>query len=117
MTGEEVIASTATPQTLSEWADRLRPGNSSMSLSGREARYFAERMLTLLTSCEARRKNELENVSWWDFIGAAERSEAYQQLASATQLLVALRPQDGSARTFGQIYLQLIRGQLDPDGC
>lgn len=114
MTGEEAVASTKTPETLDEWAETLRPGNSSNTLSSSEARFFAERMLTLLTSCDKRRENELENISWWDYIEAERMSEPYQQLAAVTQLLVALRPQDGSARTFGQIYLQLIRGQLDP---
>lgn len=113
-TGEEVITSTQTPQTIGEWRDAFRPGNSMNSLSGCEAAVFAERMLTLLTSCDVRRKEELENISWWDFIEADGMSDAYQQLATATQLLVALRPQDGSARSFGQIYFQLIRGQLDP---
>lgn len=113
-TGEETVTSTKTPQTIDEWVEKLRPGNSSNSLSGSEARFFAERMLTLLTSCDKRRENELENTSWWEYIEAERMSEAYQQLAAMTKLLVALRPQDGSARTFGQIYFQLVRGQLDP---
>nr|WP_233340500.1 FAD-dependent oxidoreductase [Haloprofundus sp. MHR1] len=113
-TGETAVASTKTPETIDEWIETLRPGNAANSLSGSEARFFAERMLTLLTSCDKRRVNELENISWWDYIEAERMSEAYQQLAAVTQLLVALRPQDGSARTFGQIYFQLIRAQLDP---
>ena len=113
-TGEEIVTSTRTPEMIGEWAELLQPGNGANSLSGQEARFFAERLLTLLTSCDARREDELENTSWWEFIQAEGMSESYRELASATQMLVALRPQDGSARTFGQIYLQLIRGQIDP---
>jgi uncharacterized protein with NAD-binding domain and iron-sulfur cluster len=32
-----------------------------------------------------------------------------------TQSMVAMRPQESSARTIGQIYYQLIRGRFDPD--
>ena len=112
--GDEVVASTETPTTVRGWAELLRPGKGPKSLSGHEARFFAERMLTFLTSCDARREEELEHTSWWEFIQAEDMSESYREMAAVTQLLVALRPQDGSARTFGRIYLQLIRGQIDP---
>ena len=37
VTGEEVVASTGTPETFEEWAQLLRPGNGANSLSGSEA--------------------------------------------------------------------------------
>jgi cell wall-associated NlpC family hydrolase len=49
-------------------------------------------------------------------IDGGELSPAYQKhLAASTQALVALRPEVGSARTVGTIYLQLLFGQFDPD--
>lgn len=112
-TGEEVVARTATPRTVGEWREALQPPTSE-GLPPREAAVLGERLLALLTSCDARREDDLEYRSWWEFVKADRLSPAYRKLAAVTQLLVALRPQDGSARTFGRIYLQLIRGQLDP---
>lgn len=112
ITDREVTQSTKTPRSVREWLEVLQPLGD---VSARDTRYFAERLFTFLTSCEVRRLNEYEQMSWWDFINASERSEPYRKhLAQATQALVALRPDRGSARTIGQIYVQLILGQVDP---
>lgn len=114
LTNEQVV-STETPQSLREWIETFQPSIAGNELSSRETRFFAGRLLTLLTSCEDRREEEFDAVSWWDFIEAETMSDRYKKrLGYGTQLLVALRPQDSSARTVGQIYLQLLRGQLDP---
>jgi len=112
--GPENTPSTRTPSTPREWVRALRPQIADDLDSG-EFRFFAGRLLTLLTSCTDRRAEEFDEVSWWEFIDAEYRSEAYKkQLGHSTQSLVALRPELGSARTIGSIYLQLLRGQLDP---
>lgn len=112
--GEEVTSSTRTPSSLQGWLASLRPPVSA-ELSRDDTRFFAERLLVLLTSCDRRRAEQWDEVSWWEFIDAPDRSAAYRQyLASGTQALVALRPEVASARTMGLIYLQLVRGQLDP---
>jgi len=111
--GEELTPSTETPSTLRGWLSTLRPAPDGVSTA--EAGFFARRLLTLLTSCEQRREEVYDDVSWWEFIGAENRSPAYRKhLGYSTQSLVALRPRVGSARTIGRIYLQLLRGQLDP---
>lgn len=113
MHGDEQIAEVGSPATIGEWLDRFRPGGGAMP--AREAAFFADRMLELLTSCERRRRGELDEVTWWEFIEADRMSEGYRgRLAEATQALVALQPQRASARTVGQVYFQLLRGQLDP---
>jgi uncharacterized protein with NAD-binding domain and iron-sulfur cluster len=112
---DEQIVSTETPRSPQEWIETVQPNIAGNELSLNEARFFAGRLLTLLTSCEERREDEFDDVSWWDFIDAETMSDTYKKsLGHGTQLLVALHPQDGSARTVGQIYLQLLRGQLDP---
>jgi len=112
--GPESTPSTSTPSTPREWLRALRPQIADDLESG-EFRFFAGRLLTLLTACEDRRAEAFDETSWWEFIDAEHRSEAYQkQLGHSTQSLVALRPELGSARTIGSIYLQLLRGQLDP---
>jgi uncharacterized protein with NAD-binding domain and iron-sulfur cluster len=114
-TGPETVASTETPSTPGEWIEMLQPQIAGPELSSSEVRHFSERLFAFMTSCEDRRNEEYEYQSWWDFINADDRSDAYRKhLAQATQALVALRPRKASARTMGQIYVQLLRGQLDP---
>ena len=113
--GPDRIAETRTPETVGGWLRALRPAFAE-DLPSKDVRFLLERLLYLLTACERRREEELDDVSWWEFIDADGRSPAFRdRLAYATQSLVALRPQLGSARTIGTIYLQLLFGQLDPN--
>jgi uncharacterized protein with NAD-binding domain and iron-sulfur cluster len=111
-----VTASTEQPSSPREWLDALQPQIAGGEVPRRELAHFMSRLAVLLTSCDERRENEFEHVSWWEFIDADEMSPAYRKhLAQSTQALVALRPEKGSARTVGAIYLQLLFGQLDPN--
>ncbi|WP_254521939.1 hydroxysqualene dehydroxylase [Natrinema caseinilyticum] len=113
-TGPGQIADTRTPDSVRGWLESLRPAFAE-ELPARDVRFLLERLLYLLTACEARREEELDDVSWWEFIDAENRSAEFRdRLAFAVQSLVALRPQVGSARTIGTVYLQLLFGQLDP---
>ncbi|SEW07056.1 hydroxysqualene dehydroxylase [Halobacterium jilantaiense] len=114
--GEGAVASTEKPSTPREWLDALQPQIAGGEVPRRELAHFVSRLAVLLTSCDERREQEFERQSWWDFIDADEMSPAYRKhLAQSTQALVALRPEVGSARTVGTIYLQLLFGQLDPN--
>ncbi|AGB37763.1 hydroxysqualene dehydroxylase [Natronococcus occultus] len=107
------VAETRSPDSLRGWLEALRPAFAE-DLPPEDVRFLLERLAYLLTACEQRRE-ELDDVSWWEFIDAENRSRAFQdRLAFATQSLVALRPEVGSARTIGTIYMQLLFGQLDP---
>ena len=66
--------------------------------------------MTLLTSCDERRVEQWERMSWWDFSGAEQRSEAYGKFLAdgLTRSLVAARAREMSARTGGYILLQLL---------
>jgi len=113
MHGDERVEDTGTPSSVREWLDRFQPGSNDIPPG--ETAFFAERLLELLTSCERRRNEQLDGVTWWEYIEADRMSDAYRtQLAEATQSLVALQPRRASARTVGLIYFQLLRGQLDP---
>lgn len=114
--GTAVRASTEQPETPREWLRALRPQVAGDQVPRREIAHFTSRLAVLLTSCQARRREEFERQSWWEFIDADAMSPAYRKhLARSTQSLVALRPEAGSARTVGTIYLQLLFGQFDPD--
>ncbi len=114
MDGENSVAHTGQPKTLNEWLQQVQPAFAE-ELPRRDVRFLLERLLYILTSCDKRREEQLDEQSWWEFIDAENRSQEFRdRLAYATQALVALRPQVGSARTVGTIYLQLLFGQLDP---
>ncbi|MEP7123873.1 MAG: FAD-dependent oxidoreductase [Byssovorax sp.] len=74
-----------------------------------ESLFFLHRLWVFLTSSDERRLGELENVSWWDFIGAAQRGEEYRNYygRALTRALVAVRAERGSARTTASTFLQL----------
>jgi uncharacterized protein with NAD-binding domain and iron-sulfur cluster len=71
---------------------------------------FFERLLVLMCSCDERRYQQWDRVSWWDYTGAAKKSRAFQKfLASGlTRTLVAAQAQQISARTGGLILCQLL---------
>ena len=113
--GEGHRSSTATPSTLREWLDALRPNIGGGEVPRSEVNHFLRRLSVVLTSCQQRRETDLERTSWWEFVDADEMSPAYRKhLVRSTQSLVALQPERGSARTVGSIYVQLLQGQLDP---
>lgn len=108
------VVETSQPQSIQEWIDALQPAFAE-DLPRQDVRFLIERLLYLLTACDRRREEQLDNISWWEFIDAENRSQEFQErLAYAVQSLVALQPERGSARTVGTIYLQLLFGQLDP---
>ncbi|MFC7073694.1 FAD-dependent oxidoreductase [Halovenus rubra] len=112
--GPERVASSATPDSIQGWLDAARPAFAE-DLPRTDVAFLLERLLYLLTACESRREEELDEVSWWEFIDAENRSPEFRdRLGYAVQSLVALRPQVGSARTVGSIYTQLLFGQMNP---
>lgn len=114
--GERLSLPTETPRTVSAWRDLLESMFARDRVPGEESNFFVDRLLTFLSSSEARRKREYEHVPWWEFIDADHRSEGYQQYLGygITQSLVAMRPQVSSTRTIGRIYVQMLRGLFDP---
>ena len=70
-----------------------------------EAAYLVERLMVFFTSSDERRYGQWEQVAWWDFIGAAERSEEYQRVAARglTRSLVAAKETVASTRTIGNM--------------
>jgi uncharacterized protein with NAD-binding domain and iron-sulfur cluster len=87
-----------------------------LDLSHDEIAYFASRVWQIVTSCHERRVNEYEKIGWWEFIGAAERSPAYQKLLGhgITRSLVAAKADLASAKTIGDIFVQLLFDIVEP---
>src|ERR671911_1121871 len=82
---------------------------TQVGVPAHEHALFMERLLTLLTSCDERRLEQLEQQSWWEFSGAERRSEAYRKFLAdgLTRTLVAARAREISARTGGLILAQI----------
>ncbi|CCK28197.1 amine oxidase [Streptomyces davaonensis JCM 4913] len=79
-------------------------------LPAHEAAYFVDRILVHLTSCDARREDEWEKTSWWDFLRAEEMSEEYRSLLAIgqTRNLVATRAEVASTRTVGRVIIEAL---------
>ena len=114
-----IIAVARCPETLDDWITTLKAMVDGMQLGipDDEVLFYVDRLLTLLTTCEERRVAEYEKISWWDFIDAAHKSAVYQQFLARgmTRSMVAIRAEEGSARTVGYIGLQLTLGLFKHD--
>jgi uncharacterized protein with NAD-binding domain and iron-sulfur cluster len=109
-----IVAPSRFPRTPADFALVLRDLFVDVGLRPGELEFFAGRLWEVMTSCDDRRLAELERVSWWDFIEAEGRSEAYQKFLAEgmSRSLVAAKAREGSARTVGQIQVRLIGGLL-----
>ncbi|HEY9127731.1 MAG TPA: FAD-dependent oxidoreductase, partial [Acidobacteriaceae bacterium] len=111
-----VFAVSRYPQNLEDWIAALKfvIGSANLGIPELEELYYIDRLLALLTSCEERRVKEYEQIPWWEFVDAANKSAAYQQylVRGTTRSLVALKPELGSTRTVGYVGLQLGLGLL-----
>ena len=89
---------------------------ADLGLTPEDLRFYAERLLVLLTSCSQRRFAEYEQTSWWKFVDADNRSEAFRKFCAdgITRTCVACRGRDMSTRTGGYILLQLMFAMATP---
>jgi geranylgeranyl pyrophosphate synthase/uncharacterized protein with NAD-binding domain and iron-sulfur cluster len=78
--------------------------------------FFGARVWQLLSSCKQRRLAEYELTSWWEFVGAEQRSRSYQKFLAdgITRSLVAAKARKASTRTIGDTFVQLMLTILDP---
>ena len=60
--------------------------------------------------------DEYEKVGWWDFIGAEQRSDAYQKLfgIGCTRSVVAAQAKLASTKTIGDMFVQLFFNLAEP---
>jgi uncharacterized protein with NAD-binding domain and iron-sulfur cluster len=110
---DELIAAARAPSSLDDvvvLARFVREFGKGLGIAPPELAHFVERLLTLLTSCDERRLEQWERVSWWDYVGAGERTPAFQKFLAdgLTRTLVAARAREISARTGGLILAQIL---------
>jgi uncharacterized protein with NAD-binding domain and iron-sulfur cluster len=113
----EIVAIARWPQSPGDFRTLLLELLTPLGVPPDELAYFVTRLLILATSCPERRLAEYENLKWWDFIDAQNKSSTYQTYLGEglTRSLVAMRAQEGSTRTVGYILLQLLYDLVCPD--
>jgi geranylgeranyl pyrophosphate synthase/uncharacterized protein with NAD-binding domain and iron-sulfur cluster len=96
--------------------DVLLAFGSITDLTPDDLAFFGARIWQILTSCAQRRLAEYERTSWWEFVGAEQRSASYQKFLAAgiTRSLVAAKARKASTRTIGDVFVQLIITILSP---
>lgn len=107
------------PKNFDELKLVLEVLGTNLGLAKGEGAFFASRLWQVMTSCRARREDEsvgLESLSWWEFLKADQRSEAFQRVFAEglSRSLVAARAREASARTVGQVQVHLFHDMLDP---
>lgn len=119
--GNEIVGIAERPSSLDDFSvtiEFLRKVAGGLGISGAELTWFISRLVTLLCSCDERRLEQWELISWWDYAGAAQRSPAFQKFLAdgMTRTLVAARARELSARTGGLILCQLLFDLVRADG-
>ena len=106
------------PETFDDWVTVFKSMFSNLGIPDDEVLFFIDRLLVLLTSCRERRVAEYENIAWWDFIDAKNKSLSYQKYLGegVTRSLVAMKAEISSTRTVGYIDLQLMLGLMCSPG-
>jgi uncharacterized protein with NAD-binding domain and iron-sulfur cluster len=106
------------PRSLAEWRELLAGiyHGREIGIPDDELAFFISRLFVILTSCRERRLAEYEQIDWWRFIAADGKSHAYQLFCAVglTRSLVALKAQEASTRTVGDILVQLLLGIYSP---
>src|SRR5215217_2679954 len=110
----EIIAPAHLPESADDFAVLarfLREAATQVGVPVHEYAILVERLLTLLTSCDERREQQWDLQSWWDYLGAERRSDAFQRFLAdgLTRTLVAARGREMSARTGGLVLVQLVQ--------
>jgi uncharacterized protein with NAD-binding domain and iron-sulfur cluster len=100
------------PRTWAEFELVLRyiAALGDMGISSDDLVFIWWQLWKIITSATARRVATLERMSWWDYVDASNRSEAFQHLlvVGVTRNLVASKAEKANARTVGQVGIQLL---------
>lgn len=107
-----LLAVTSPPANAGERAikDREFSNAKTAGFACDEIEHYVARRWQFHTSCQERRDQEYDLISWWDYMDAARCSPAYQDfIGRAPMNFVAARPTLASMRTMGTMSVQLER--------
>jgi len=118
-TNRAIITPAKMPTTLSGFLKLRRQMKSqpSVNFDKGELRFYVGKLWQIVTSCPERRDDQYEQIPWWEFIGAENRSDNYQKyLADISRTLVAADPKKVSTRTNGNVWIQTLMGMWGERG-
>src|SRR3954452_18323809 len=109
----EILSAAHAPESLDDLAVLSRfllEVMTGLGMTPADHAWLMDRLLTLVTSCDERRYEQWELESWWVYVKAEQRSEAFKKFLAdgLTRTLVAARAREISARTGGLILFQLL---------
>jgi uncharacterized protein with NAD-binding domain and iron-sulfur cluster len=115
----KLVAPTEPPSSLNDLEALVKfmwEFGTGLGIKPSELTFFFGRLLTLLCSCDERRYQQWDCVSWWDYTDAANKSPAFQKflVTGLTRTLVAAQAEQISARTGGLILCQLLLDMVTP---
>jgi uncharacterized protein with NAD-binding domain and iron-sulfur cluster len=110
---KDIVTAAGLPASLDDFqtvVEFLFAWCTELGVPADEQVFFANQLLMLLTSCDERRFEQWERMSWWTFVEADRRSPVFRKYLcdGLTRTLVAARAREISARTGGFILLQLL---------
>ena len=114
-----IVTPAKMPSTLSGFLQLRRQMKSqpAVSFGKGELRFYLSKLWQIVTSCHERRDDQYEQIPWWVFIGAENRSDNYQKyLANISRTLVAADPKKVSTRTNGNVWIQTLMGMWGDRG-
>lgn len=85
-------------------------GLLSLGISTDDLKFFMGKLWDFLTASEERRVAEYDNQTWWDFMEADKRSQAFRDylVIAATRSTVAANPREASAYTIAKMAIQSL---------
>jgi uncharacterized protein with NAD-binding domain and iron-sulfur cluster len=109
----ELVAPAHAPESLADLGVLARfvmDAAIQLGVPAADVIWLLERLFTLLSSCDERRVQQWDLESWWTYVQADKRSEAFRRYLAdgLTRTLVAARAKEMSARTGGLILVQLL---------
>jgi len=97
------------PKTTLDLVSTLSLFFEDLKVSPADMACFGKKILRYFASSRARRDDEYEKISWWEYVEGDRYEPTFQKYIRAVpRIMVAMDPKNGSARTIGNISMQLI---------
>jgi uncharacterized protein with NAD-binding domain and iron-sulfur cluster len=87
-----------------------------LGLTTEDFQFFFGKLWEFLISSEERRVRDYDTMTWWNFLEADTRSQAFRDyfVTAATRSTVAARPTEASAYTIARMAIQTLMDTVSP---
>jgi 15-cis-phytoene desaturase len=107
------------PSTAGDWFDVLGAVlafYSGTSVAVGDMARFGNKMLDFMLLCEERRRDQYEDISFFDFLNGGAYSTKFQRYLNSSRFMVAMDARRGSACTIGNKVVQILLDFMRPKG-